>query len=107
MASQQVKQLLVSLHPTISEMAFMRELTAGKFQRQEILRSEIVELYRALDTREKIQNIYKNKLSEGVKQGLVTKNDLSLMEEVIDDFRKRIDDFRKLHETTRSVHFQP
>ena len=84
-ASQQVRQLLVSLHPTISEMAFMRELTAGKFQRQEILRSEIVELYRALDTREKIQNIYKNKLSEGVKQGLVTKNDLSLMKEVIDD----------------------
>lgn len=80
-----IKQLLTSLHPKISEMAFMSELTSGKFQREEILRSEIVELYRALDTREKIQNIYKKKLSEGLKEGLITNKDLSIMQEVIDD----------------------
>ena len=55
----QIKQLLTSLHPKISEMPFMKELTSGKFQREEILRSEVVELYRALDTRQKIQDIYK------------------------------------------------
>ena len=49
----QIKQLLTSLHPKISEMPFMKELTSGKFQREEILRSEVVELYRALDTRQK------------------------------------------------------
>ena len=57
-----IKQLLTSLHPKISEMAFMSQLTSGKFQREEILRSEVVELYRALDTRQKIQDIYKKKL---------------------------------------------
>jgi len=80
-----IKQLLTSLHPQVNEMAFMKELTSGKFQREEILRSEIVELYRALDTREKIQNIYKKKLSDGLKQGLITDSDISVMHEVIDD----------------------
>ena len=41
-----IKQLLTSLHPKINEMAFMSELTSGKFEREEILRSEVVELYR-------------------------------------------------------------
>ena len=81
----QIKQLLTSLHPKIHEMAFMSELTSGKFQREEILRSEVVELYRALDTRQKIQDIYKAKLAEGLKGGLITDEDLSVMNEVIDD----------------------
>lgn len=81
----QIKQLLTSLHPKINEMAFMSELTSGKFQREEILRSEVVELYRALDTRQRIQDIYKKKLDVGLKDGLVTNDDLALMTEVIDD----------------------
>ncbi len=82
----QIRELLTSLHPKVSEMAFMSELTSGKFQsREEILRSEVVELYRALDTRQKIQDIYKEKLSAGLKEGLITKDDLAVMQEVIDD----------------------
>ena len=81
----QIKQLLTSLHPKIHEMAFMNELTSGKFQREEILRSEVVELYRALNTRQKIQDIYKVKLSDGLKDGNITKEDLAVMKEVIDD----------------------
>ena len=81
----QIKQLLTSLHPKIHEMAFMSELTSGKFQREEILRSEVVELYRALNTRQKIQDIYKVKLSDGLKDGNITKEDLAVMKEVIDD----------------------
>ena len=81
-----IRQKLESLHPKINDMAFMSQLTNGKFQqREEILRSEIVELYRALDTRQKIQDIYKQKLDEGVKQGLITGKDLEIMQEVIDD----------------------
>ena len=80
-----IKQLLTSLHPKISEMAFMSELTSGKFEREEILRSEVVELYRALDTRHKIQDIYKAKLDDGLKENLIQKDDLALMTEVIDD----------------------
>ena len=78
-----IKQLLTSLHPKINEMAFMSELTSGKFERR-ILRSEVVELYRALDTRHKIQDIYK-KLDDGLKENLIQKDDLALMTEVIDD----------------------
>ena len=63
----------------------MSELTSGKFQREEILRSEVVELYRALDTRQRIQDIYKEKLDAGLKDGLITKEDLEVMQEVIDD----------------------
>ena len=81
----QIKQLLTSLHPKINDMAFMSELTSGKFQREEILRSEVVELYRALDTRQKIQDIYKAKLADGLKDGSITDEDLSVMNEVIDD----------------------
>tara|TARA_B100000963_G_scaffold293016_1_gene263331 strand:- start:9296 stop:10003 length:708 start_codon:yes stop_codon:yes gene_type:complete len=82
----QIKELLTSLHPKVSDMAFMSELTNGKFQtREEILRSEVVELYRALDTRQRIQDIYKEKLSSGLKEGLITNEDLAVMQEVIDD----------------------
>tara|TARA_B100001057_G_scaffold492224_2_gene584156 strand:- start:1845 stop:2549 length:705 start_codon:yes stop_codon:yes gene_type:complete len=81
----QIKELLTSLHPKVNEMAFMSELTSGKFQREEILRSEVVELYRALDTRQRIQDIYKEKLDAGLKDGLITKEDLAVMQEVIDD----------------------
>ena len=81
----QIKKLLTSLHPKVSEMPFMSELTSGKFKRDEVLRSEVVELYRALDTRQRIQDIYKKKLSEGLKEGLITKEDLAVMQEVIDD----------------------
>ncbi len=81
----QIKELLTSLHPKIKDMAFMSELVSGKFERDEVLRSEVVELYRALDTRQKIQDIYKAKLKEGIKQGLISKEDLEVMQEVIDD----------------------
>ncbi len=81
----QIKELLISLHPKINDMPFMSELVSGKFQREEVLRSEVVELYRALDTRQKIQDIYKAKLKEGIEQGLITKEDLDVMQEVIDD----------------------
>tara|TARA_B100000123_G_C25695640_1_gene412913 strand:+ start:345 stop:1055 length:711 start_codon:yes stop_codon:yes gene_type:complete len=81
----QIKNILISHHPKISEMEFMRELQSGKFNREEILKSEIVELYRALNTREKIQNIYKEKLEEGKKKGLVNDQQLLIMNEVIDD----------------------
>jgi len=80
-----IKELLTSLHPKVNEMAFMSQLVSGKFQREEILRSEVVELYRALDTRQKIQDIYKAKLAEGLNNGQISKEDLSLMTEVIDD----------------------
>ena len=53
----QIKELLTSLHPKINDMPFMSELVSGKFEREEVLRSEVVELYRALDTRQKIQDI--------------------------------------------------
>ncbi len=81
----QIKELLTSLHPKIKDMAFMSELVSGKFERDEVLRSEVVELYRALDTRQKIQDIYKAKLKEGIEQGLISKEDLEVMQEVIDD----------------------
>ena len=81
----QIKELLTSLHPKVNDMAFMRELVSGKFEREEVLRSEVVELYRALDTRQKIQDIYKAKLNEGIQQGLISKEDLDVMQEVIDD----------------------
>lgn len=82
----QIRDLLISLHPKIKDMAFMSQLINGKFQeREEILKSEVVELYRALDTRQKIQDIYKQKLEEGVKQGLISGKDLEVMKEVIDD----------------------
>ena len=64
----QIKELLTSLHPKVNDMAFMKELVSGKFEREEVLRSEVVELYRALDTRQKIQDIYKAKLNEGIQQ---------------------------------------
>ena len=81
----QIKELLTSLHPKVNDMAFMKELVSGKFEREEVLRSEVVELYRALDTRQKIQDIYKAKLNEGIQQGLISKEDLDVMQEVIDD----------------------
>ncbi len=78
-------ELIKSKYPEINEMPFLAAISEGKFDRKKILNSEVVELYRALNTREKIQNIYKEKLLEANKLNLVSKEQLAIMEEVIDD----------------------
>tara|TARA_S200000501_G_C20778602_1_gene723940 strand:- start:561 stop:1274 length:714 start_codon:yes stop_codon:yes gene_type:complete len=77
--------LIQSKFPKIEEMPFLSAIQQGKFGRKEILNSEVVELYRALYTREKIQNIYKDKLKEAADKNIVSKDELGLMTEVIDD----------------------
>ena len=54
-----IENLIRSHFPTISEMPFLNAIQEGKFERPEILKSEIVELYRALNTRGLIQEMYK------------------------------------------------
>ena len=80
-----VIDLIKSKYPQISEMPFLAAIAEGKFDRTKVLNSEVVELYRALNTREKIQNIYKDKLLEANKKNLVSKDQLAVMDEVIDD----------------------
>ncbi len=81
----EVLDTIKSAYPTIDEMPFCAGLRDGKFTREEILRAEVVELYRALNTRGKIQEIYKQKLREANAAGIILDNELSTMEEVIDD----------------------
>ena len=78
-------ELIQSKFPKIDEMPFLSAIQKGKFERKEILSSEVVELYRALYTREKIQNIYKDKLKEAKDKKVISDQELSLMTEVIDD----------------------
>jgi hypothetical protein len=80
-----IRELIKAQYPIIAEMPFCSALRNGRFGRTEILRSEIVELYRALNTRQTIQDIYKEKLHQALGSGMVTRADVNLMEEVIDD----------------------
>ena len=80
-----IKEIITSYYPTIEEMPFCSALRDGRFGRTEILRSEIVELYRALNTRHKIQDAFKLKLREAMAKDIVRAADVELMEEVIDD----------------------
>lgn len=80
-----IKDLIQSYYPTIDEMPFCAALRDGRFGRKEILRSEIVELYRALNTRHKIQDAYKQKLRGALDRKIISTDDVVLMEEVIDD----------------------
>ncbi|MDD9904939.1 MAG: hypothetical protein OXT06_15320, partial [Rhodospirillaceae bacterium] len=80
-----VADIIKSYYPTIDEMPFCAGLREGKFTRQEILRAEVVELYRALKTRGLIQEEYKKKLREANAAGVILDDELSTMEEVIDD----------------------
>ncbi len=80
-----IKEIIRSAYPTTDEMEFCAGLRDGKFTREEILRAEIVELYRALNTRGMIQEIYKEKLREANEKGVIKDGELSTMEEVIDD----------------------
>jgi hypothetical protein len=66
-------------------MEFCAGLRDGKYDRADILRAEIVELYRALNTRGIIQELYKEKLREANEKGIILNEELSTMEEVIDD----------------------
>jgi len=80
-----IKEIIRSAYPTTDEMEFCAGLRDGKFDRADILRAEIVELYRALNTRGMIQDIYKEKLREANEKGVIKDGELSTMEEVIDD----------------------
>ena len=80
-----IEKLIRSHFPKISEMPFLNAIQNGRFGRSEILKSEIVELYRALNTRGLIQEMYKEKLNEGLKKKVINTDQRKLMEEVIDD----------------------
>ncbi len=80
-----IKDLIRSTYPTMDEMLFCSALKEGRFNREELLKAEVVELYRAIKTRTTIQNIYKDKLRKAVKDGHITEDQLATMEEVIDD----------------------
>lgn len=81
----EIRDVIRSCYPTIDEMPFCAALRDGRFGRTEILRAETVELYRALNTRGLIQEMYKEKLYKAVSQSVISESDLSTMEEVIDD----------------------
>ena len=80
-----IREIIRSCYPTIDEMPFCAALRDGRFDRTEILRAETVELYRALNTRGLIQEMYKEKLLAALEKGTISDGDLSTMEEVIDD----------------------
>ncbi|MBM3505707.1 MAG: hypothetical protein FJX65_17805 [Alphaproteobacteria bacterium] len=80
-----IVEIVQSCYPTIEQMPFCKALREGRFGRQEILRAEIVELYRALKTRSEIQENYKEKLRDALTQGMIKQSDLDTMFDVIDD----------------------
>jgi hypothetical protein len=80
-----VREIIQSCYPSIDEMPFCAALRDGRFEREEILRSETVELIRATNTRGLIQEMYKQKLREAESDDVISSDDLSLMESVIDD----------------------
>jgi len=82
---QTIRSVIQSQYPTIEEMPFCAALRDGRFGRNEILRAEIVELYRALNTRERIQSAYKRKLTGAVDEGAITGGDQNTMVEIIND----------------------
>ena len=81
----EIIKLINSKFPKIDEMPFLSAIRDGNFGRKEILNSEVVELYRALNTREKIQNIYKDKCKEAETKKIISTSDLNVMTEIIDD----------------------
>ncbi len=84
-ARPSIKEIVRAQYPKPHEMPFCFALKNGRFGREEILRSEIVELYRALGTRGMIQEIYKEKLRAALAEGVMSKDEVENIEEVIDD----------------------
>lgn len=80
-----IRKLIHSRQLPMTDLPFCSALNAGRFGREEILRAEIVELYRAINTRASIQNAYKKKLRDGISKNLISPDDVKLMEVVIDD----------------------
>jgi hypothetical protein len=80
-----IKDIIRNSYPKIEQYPFMRDLKNGMYTRAEILKAEVVEIYRAKNTRDDIQRIYKEKLKAGIKEKLITGKDFEHMEEVIDD----------------------
>lgn len=79
------KELVRAEYPQLDAMPFCDALRKGRFKRADILRAEVVEVYRAQDTRDRIQKIYKAKLTQSLAKGEVAAQDVAKMEEVIDD----------------------
>ena len=80
-----IRTMIRESYPKMEEMPFCSALKEGRFGRTEILRSEIVELYRALNTRGRIQDIYKRKLQDGMQKGSIHPAEVGRVEDVIDD----------------------
>lgn len=80
-----VKKIIQSCYPTLDDMPFCAALRDGQFQREAILRAETVELIRAINTRGKIQAMYKEKLRAAEQKNAITAADREHIEEVIDD----------------------
>lgn len=80
-----IKEIIRDTYPKLAEYPFMHDLQNGMYARPDILKAEVVEIYRAKHTRDEIQKIYKEKLKAGIRDKVITGADCDRMEKVIDD----------------------
>lgn len=80
-----IRATLSRHYPSIEQMGYCAALRGGRFDRDAILRAEVVELYRALHIRSLVKQTYVSKIEAAVERGTLSPADAAAIHRVIDD----------------------
>lgn len=80
-----VRARLRALYPTRADFPYCMALEGGEFDRDAILCAEVVELYRALLTRDAVKEDYQRKVRAACNLGVLSEQDAHAIGTVIDD----------------------
>jgi hypothetical protein len=86
-----IRVRLQLLYPPIASLPYCATLAAGRFERQAVLRAELVELYRALGTRDRVHSITAARIEQAERDGRLAADDASRLHVVLLDERETCD----------------
>lgn len=81
----QLRDALASLYPSIAQMPFCAALLQGRFDKDAVLRAEVVEIYRALLVRERVKRACESKIASAVAAGALSLAGARTMRTVVED----------------------
>lgn len=83
--SDDIRLYLASFYPTMVQMPFCSYLLDGELTKQQTLCAEVVELYRAFNTRDVIKSIYLGKVEAAGQDGELARHEVEIISGVVHD----------------------
>ena len=80
-----IRDSLSKFYPSIEKMPFCGALRKGLFDKNAVLRAEVVEIYRAMLTRDRLKRACETKVSLAVESGTLSVSGAAIIRHVVDD----------------------